>query len=339
MAERNFDRRSPSDGYRVGIVNPTTLVAKELASILEERHFPAARTVLIDATGKAEGVLTEVGGAASVVIGASAEAFDDLDLVFFCGSGEKNAPWISRHQEDGFIAIDLSESAALPEESLPVVAGVNSDAIGEETSLILSPAAFAVPLVVLVDAIRKAFPFEMAAAAVTRPASHFDQTGIDEMYQQTVSVLNLKTVPFEVFDRQTAFTAYSPADAQREETLALAQLRAILGGDVPVSLLLTQASLFHANTIALFVAFREVPAEERLREVLARHPAIYIAGEEDLVTTVDAAGKDEIVIGRIARAEGGFWIWSATDNLRRGSALNGALIAEALVEKFGPKPN
>jgi aspartate-semialdehyde dehydrogenase len=338
MADRNFDRRSPADGYRVGIVNPTTLIAKELAGILEERGFPYSRIDLIDDTGEDEGTLTEVAGAAAVVIEASPDAFAGLDVVFFCGPAEKNARWIARHDEDGFIAIDLSDSAAAPEESLPVVAGVNSDAIGPETSVILSPAAFAVPLILLLDALRRTFPIEMAVASITRPASHFDQKGIDEMFKQTVNVLNLKPFPQAVFDRQTAFTEYSPADAPREETLALSQLHAILG-DVPVSLLMTQASLFHSNTMALFVAFREMPEEERLREVLARHPAIYVADGEDPLTSVDAAGKDEIIVGRIARGDRGFWIWTATDNFRRSTALNAAMIAEALVERFGPRPN
>lgn len=338
MAARNFDRRSPADGYRLGIVNPTTLVGKELAGILEERGFPYARIDLIDDTGEAEGALTEVAGAAAVVREASAESFVGLDLVFFCGPSEKNGRWIARHQEDGFIAIDLSDSAAAPEESLPVVAGVNADAIGDETRVILSPASFVLPLILVLDTLRKAFPVESAVATVTRPASHFDQKGIDELFQQTVTILNLKPFPREVFDRQTAFTAYSPADARREEALALSQLHAILG-DVPVSLLMTQASLFHAHAMALFVTFREVPSEERLREILGRDPAIYIADEQDLVSSVDAAGKDEVLVGRIAPGERGFWIWTVTDNLRRSTALNAALIAETLVERFSPRPN
>ena len=339
MADRNFDRRSPADGYRIGIVNPTTLVGRELASILEERGFPAARMVPIDASGENEGTLTEIGGAATVLLPASPDVFDDLDLVFFCGPAEKSAAWIARRHDDGFIAIDLSETAVAPEESLPVVAGVNSNAIDEETTLILSAAPFALPLILILHALRKHLEVESAVATVTRPASHFDQKGIDEMYQQTVSVLNLGPLPREVFDRQTAFTAYPPADAEREEALALAQLRAILGTEVPVSLLLTQASLFHGNAMALFVTFREMPDEERLREVLGRHPAIYVADQADALTTVDAAGKDEVIVGRIARGERGFWIWTATDNLRRATALNAALIAEALLERFGPRPN
>ncbi|HSN68731.1 MAG TPA: Asd/ArgC dimerization domain-containing protein, partial [Thermoanaerobaculia bacterium] len=305
MAERNFDRRSPADGYRIGIVNPTTLVGRELASILEERGFPAARIVPIDATGENEGTLTEIGGAASVVLAATPDAFDDLDLVFFCGPAEKNAPWLARHHDDGFIAIDLSETAVAPQESLPIVAGVNSDAIGEETTLILSAAPFVLPLIIVLDAVRKFFPVESAIATVTRPASHFDQKGIDEMYQQTVSVLNLKPLPREVFDRQTAFTAYSPADAEREEALARGQLRAILGGELGVSLMLTQASLFHGHAMALYLTFREMPEEDRFREILGRHPAIYVADEADALTTADAAGKDEVIVGRIARDERG----------------------------------
>ncbi|HEY0591545.1 MAG TPA: hypothetical protein VGF40_07240, partial [Thermoanaerobaculia bacterium] len=291
MADRNFDRRSPADGYRLGIVNPTTLIGKELAGILEERGFPYSRIDLIDDTGEADGALTEIAGSAAVVSEASPDSFAGLDVVFFCGPAEKNTRWIARHDEDGFIAIDLSDRAAAPEESLPVVAGVNSDAIGPETGVILSPAAFALPLILVLDALRRAFPIEMAVASITRPASHFDQKGIDELFQQTANVLNLQPFPRDVFDRQTAFTAYSPSDAQREEGLALSQLHAILG-DVPVSLMMTQASLFHSNTMALFVAFREMPEEERLRDVLARHPAIYVADDQDLVTSVDAAGKD-----------------------------------------------
>jgi aspartate-semialdehyde dehydrogenase len=338
MADRNFDRRSSADGYRVGIVNPTTLVGKELASILVERGFPASRIDLIDDTGEAEGALTEVGGAAAVVTEASPEAFAGLDIVFFCGSADKNARWAARHQEDGFIAIDLSESAALPDESLPVAAGVNTDAIRDETTLILSPASIALPLIVIVDALRRYFPVETAVASVTRPASHFGQKGFDELFQQTINVLNLQPYPREVFDRQAAFTAYVPADAGKEEGLALAQIHAILG-ELPVALMVTHSSLFHSNVMSLFVTFRDMPSEERLREVLGRHPAIYVADDEDLLTSIDAAGKDEVVVGRIARAERGFWIWSTTDNLRRSSALNAALIAESLIDRFGPRPN
>ncbi|MFN2238823.1 MAG: hypothetical protein ABR524_05490, partial [Thermoanaerobaculia bacterium] len=116
MTEWNYLKRSPAEGYRIAIVNPLTLVGKELASILGERNFPYANIALIDTAGDEEGTLTDFDGAASVVVNASEEAFEALDLVFFTGPGEKNEPWLGRHHEMGFVAIDLSQPAGLPGE-------------------------------------------------------------------------------------------------------------------------------------------------------------------------------------------------------------------------------
>ena len=43
-------------GYRLGIVNPLTLVGNEVKTILRERNFPFAKVTLLDSTGKADRV-------------------------------------------------------------------------------------------------------------------------------------------------------------------------------------------------------------------------------------------------------------------------------------------
>ncbi|MGH9456614.1 MAG: Asd/ArgC dimerization domain-containing protein [Thermoanaerobaculia bacterium] len=341
MPLRTFSRRSPADGYRVGIVNPLTLVAKELKAILAERSFPYARIDLIDTTGTETGTLTEVDGAASVVVAASDESFAELDLVFFTGPAERNEPWIGRYRDEEFIAIDLSQVPALAGEGRAVVAGVNDDQLNDDDGLIVSPQAFVVPVILILAALARKFAIGTAAATVTRPASEFDQAGIDELFQQTLNVLNLKSFPTTIFDRQAAFTMYPPEDGVAAERAAGAQLRAILQ-NVSVSLQLLQAPMFHSNGVSLFVSLDGQPTEESVREALARPASLYVVPEDEAVTTIDAAGKDEVVIGRIAQDEanpGAFWIWAAADNLRRGSALNAALVAEALVDRFAPKPN
>lgn len=342
MKQTNFTRRSPADGYRLGIVNPLTLVAKELAEILRERVFPYARIELIDTTGEAVGTLTEVDEAAMVVTPASDEAFADLDLVFFCGPSEKNEPWLSRHDELGFLAIDLAQPPSLPDQGIPVVAGVNAHSIGEDQTLLLSPDPFVLPVILLLDRLRQAFPIELAAATVTRPASEFGQEGIDELFQQTIKVLNLEAYPTEVFGRQAAFTVWPPPEAKSRETLASLHLREVLGRHFPVSLQLVQGPLFHSHVISLFVVMSEETDEVQVMEALAKNEGVAAPGGDDPVTTTDAAGKDEIVIGRVSRDDAnprGVWIWAAVDNLRRGSALNGVMIAEALATRHGPKPN
>ncbi|HEX3110008.1 MAG TPA: hypothetical protein VHU41_13020, partial [Thermoanaerobaculia bacterium] len=94
-------------GYRIAIVNPTTLVGAEIKTILRERAFPFDRVVLLDTTGEAAGALTDVGDEPAVVRPASAEELADVDLVFFCGPAAANREWLER--ENDAIAIDLSQ--------------------------------------------------------------------------------------------------------------------------------------------------------------------------------------------------------------------------------------
>ena len=53
-------------------------------------------------------------------------------------------------------------------------------------------------------------------------------------------------------------------------------------------------------------------------------------------TPIDAAGRDEVLVGRLRADAGvpggrGLLLWLTADNLRKGAALNAVQIAERLV--------
>jgi aspartate-semialdehyde dehydrogenase len=55
----------------------------------------------------------------------------------------------------------------------------------------------------------------------------------------------------------------------------------------------------------------------------------------------DAAGKDEVLVGRIRQdsaCPNGLALWVVSDNLRKGAALNSIQIAEELVARNCLKP-
>src|SRR5437868_2346762 len=95
-------------GYRIGIINPLTLVGTEIQTILRQRSFPLAKTVLL-ATGESAGALTEADGEPTYVLPVSDDELEDLDLVFFCGPAEANREWLQRAEDDQFVAIDLTQ--------------------------------------------------------------------------------------------------------------------------------------------------------------------------------------------------------------------------------------
>ena len=74
---------------------------------------------------------------------------------------------------------------------------------------------------------------------------------------------------------------------------------------------------------------RELSADAA-REALAAAPSIALG---ELPTPADAAGRDEVLVGRVRRdptVERGLCLWVVNDNLRKGAALNAVQIAELL---------
>ena len=317
-------------GFRLGIVNPLTLVGNEVKTILRERSLPFEHVTLLDSTGKNAGALTEVADEAAVVTAVSDDELEDLDLVFFCGPPANNREWIERYRDDAFIAIDLSQPSTTESGKL-TVAGVNLDELRDER-LIVSPHPVAIPLALMLHQIETLSRIESCTATVVQPASEFEQIGVEELAQQTISVLNVRAMPKEVFDRQLAFNLY-PAP-ERNEEFVIDQVHHLVDPDIELAMLITQGTIFHGHTFSLFVKTRDplniVEINNRLRD----NAAIALPDVDEAFGTIDAAGKDQVLVAEV-RADpairGGFWVWAVCDNLRRSSALNAVLIAEKLL--------
>jgi len=320
-----------SAGYRVGIVNPLTLVGNEIKTILRERSFPFAKVALLDATGKAAGALTDVSDEPAVVSAISDDELEDLDLVFFCGPPAGNREWIDHHREDRFAVIDVSQPSTIEKGKL-AIAGINLDDIKGTDTLLISPHPVTIPIALILHQIETLSAVELCTATVVQPASEFEQIGVEELAQQTISVLNIQTVPKEVFDRQLAFNLY-PALEHNEEFI-VEQIRTLTDPDVQFALLITQGTIFHGHTFSLFLKTRDDLSVDQITSRLRENPAIVLPEGDQTFGTIDAAGKDEVLVAEVRRdptIRGGFWVWAVCDNLRRSSALNAVLVAEKVL--------
>jgi aspartate-semialdehyde dehydrogenase len=324
-------RPKSSAGYHLGIVNPQTLVGNEIKTILRERSFPFDKVVLLDSTGKGAGALSEVDDEPAVVAAASDDELEDLDLVFFCGPPAGNREWIERYRDDKFVVIDVSQPSTIEHGRL-AVAGINLDDIAEGDRLLISPHPVAIPVALIVHQVEMASRLEACTTTVVQPASEFEQIGVEELAQQTISVLNIKSVPKAVFDRQLAFNLY-PA-LERNEEFIVEQIRTLTDPDAQLALLITQGTIFHSHTFSLFLKTRDELPVDQIVNRLRDNPALVLPKSDESFGTIDAAGKDEVLIAEVRRdptIRGGFWVWAVCDNLRRSSALNAVLVAEKIL--------
>src|SRR5207244_2799140 len=108
----------------------------------------------------------------------------------------------------------------------------------------------------------------------------------------------------------------------------VAQVRALTDPDTQLALFVTQGTIFHSHTFSLFIRTEEAIDVERIKSALRESSAMTVADADEQIGTIDAAGKDEVLIAEVRGDAGGVWVWAVCDNLRRGSALNAVLAAE-----------
>jgi aspartate-semialdehyde dehydrogenase len=84
---------------------------------------------------------------------------------------------------------------------------------------------------------------------------------------------------------------------------------------------------------ALWVEFEAELDAAEARKLLGAAPSVRI---EELPSPGKAAGEDEVLVGRIRRdptVERGLALFLASDNLRKGAALNAIQIAELVMQR------
>jgi len=315
-------------GYRVGIVNPMTLVGHEITTILRDRGFPFAKITLLDSGGESAGALTEINAEPAVVAPVSQEGLDDLDLVFFCGPADANREWMARHETDDFIAVDLSQPSTAEDGKL-AIAGVNLEEIVQGDDVLISPHPIAIPIAMILHQLATLSPVESCVATVVEPASELGQEAIEELAAQTMGVLTVQPVPQTVFDRQVAFNLFPAVDGH--EPYIVEQVRGLTDARTELAMLVTQGTIFHSHTFSLFIRSKEPLTRDRILDAFRTNPALALPEGDQQFGTIDAAGKDEVLIAEVRpdpASRNGFWVWAVCDNLRRSSALNAVLLAE-----------
>jgi aspartate-semialdehyde dehydrogenase len=118
-----------------------------------------------------------------------------------------------------------------------------------------------------------------------------------------------------------------------EESKLRAETRKIMElPDLPIQATCVRVPVMVGHAEAVWIETENELTAERARELLAGAPSVRI---EEFPSPGKAAGIDDVLVGRIRRdptVEQGLALFLASDNLRKGAALNAIQIAELLLD-------
>ena len=315
--------------YRIAIAGASSLLGKELKDALADSSLAASNITLLD-EDEGLGKLDQMGDEITFVQAIEPDAFDHLDFTFFCGSEEMTRKHWREALRAGSTVLDLT--GALEQEAGVLVRSpwVGSEDISADlfTPAIVPAHPAALALALLMDRLQQAAPIRSAAATILLPASEFGRVAMDELHQQTVSLLSFQSLPRFTFDAQAAYNLLCAFGENAKASLAAAEARirrqysALAGRRLaPLALQVIGAPVFHGHSFSVAVELERPVDSGALEEALGGDHVDVILEDTDSPSNLSATGQNDVLVR--LRVEPGtrsestrLWLWAASDNLR-----------------------
>jgi aspartate-semialdehyde dehydrogenase len=336
------------DGYKVGVLGATGAVGSTILGVLAERDFPAAEVVPF-ASERSAGREIEWGEEELECRALSEETIQGLDLVLSSAGGAVSSEWAPKLVEAGAVVVDNTSYWRMHEDVPLVVAEVNPEAAADHRGIVANPNCTTMVLMMVLAPIHRAVGLERVVVSTYQAVSGTGQRAIDELRSQSAAVLaGDENPPAAVYPHRIAFnvlpqveTFVDGDDYTTEERKVMAETRKILGigGEVAISATCARVPVFSGHSESVNVQTGDDLSPEECRELLAEAPGVIVAddpGAGRYPMAIDAAGRDEVLAGRIRRdpdRERTLNLWVVGDNLRKGAATNAVQVAELLVER------
>ncbi len=310
------------------VVGASTLLGKEL--IEELNTSETAWDLRLADTGESSGQLVAGGDEALVVQPLSPGIFESRDVAFFAAEPQTTRSHWREAQTAGAAVIDLT--TALESEPGAVVRSpwIPGSVIPPTNTAVVIPAhPAAIMLGIVASRLASAFNQVLLAATVLEPASQQGSSGLDEMHQQTASLLGFHSLPQEVYDAQVAFNLrIGLGGAAKVDMGAIAStirrhLKAIAGESIAssVTLQLVQAPVFHGYTMSVYAQLSGNADATTVRRALHGGVVHLTNPHEEAPSNQSVVQEPGIAIALTEECPSpdgtrGFWLWIAADNLK-----------------------
>jgi aspartate-semialdehyde dehydrogenase len=333
--------------YRVGVLGATGAVGSTILEILHERDFPASEVVAF-ASERSAGKKVPFGDGELTCVVPDDETIKGIDILISSAGGSVSAEWAPKFSEAGAVVVDNTSYWRMHEDVPLVVAEVNPEAAENHKGIIANPNCTAMVMMLVLAPIHREAGLERLILSSYQAVSGTGQKAIAELTEQAGQVLNGEEIDDpKVYPHQIAFNVIPQVetfkdgdDYTTEERKVMAETRKILGlGDeVKISATCARVPVFTGHSESLNIETREDLSPERAREILAAAENVIVVDDPAAgryPTSLDAAGVDQTLVGRIRRDPGQektLNLWLSGDNLRKGAATNAVQVAELLVE-------
>ncbi len=334
--------------FNVAVAGATGAVGNQMIKCLEEADFPV-QSIKFLASARSVGRKMRFKGDLIAVEELKEDSFKGVDIALFSAGGGTSEKFAPHAAKDGCVVVDNSSAWRMDPDVPLVVPEVNPQAIAQYTKkgIIANPNCSTIQMVVALNPIQKKYGIKRIVVSTYQAVSGTGKKAIDELFDQTRSLINFLDWEKKVYPHRIAFNCLPHIDVflkngyTKEEMKMVNETRKILEDDsIGVTATTVRVPVFYSHSESVNVETREPVSAQEVKSLLENSPGIKVVDDPEhnlypLATA--AAGQDLTLVGRIRDDESianGINMWIVADNIRKGAATNAVQIAQLLAEQY-----
>ena len=333
-------------GYKIAVAGATGNVGHEILKILDERNFPVDDVVAL-ASSRSVGKEVSFGDTDLKVQDLANFDFKGTDIILSSCGGSISAEHSPRAAKAGAVVIDNTSHFRMDPDVPLIVPEVNPEAMADHTkrNIIANPNCSTIQMTLALKPIHNAAKIKRVVVSTYQSVSGSGKAAMDELFNQTKGVYMNDSPTPRVYQKQIAFNVIPHIDSfmedgmTKEEWKMMVETKKILDPSIQVCANCVRVPVFVGHAEMINVELENELSATDAKALWRDFDGITLVDleQEDLeyVTPTEIQGEDDVYISRVREditVENGLNFWCATDNLRKGAALNAVQIAELLIE-------
>jgi aspartate-semialdehyde dehydrogenase len=302
---------------RIGVVGATGAVGVITRELLRSRGYGNVRYF---ASSRSAGQTLD----GKVVEEATPDVLSagDIDVFLFSVGTGASRELVPHAVAGGAVAVDKSSAYRL-EPGIPlVVPEVNANRALENEGIIANPNCCTIPLTCVLEPLHAAVGLTRVRVATYQSVSGAGAQAMDRLRAESPADHDLRmdwTFDGEEFDEESKL---------RDETRKIMELP-----ELPIQATCVRVPVMVGHAEAVWLETEEPLTAEQAEAILGKAASIRL---DAFPSPGKAAGIDDVLVGRIRKdptVENGIALFLASDNLRKGAALNAIQIAELVLDR------
>ncbi|GHV52959.1 aspartate-semialdehyde dehydrogenase [Deltaproteobacteria bacterium] len=329
----------------VAVAGASGAVGREMLKTLEGRKFPAAKVIAL-ASSRSAGARLPFQGGELLVEEMTEDSFKGVDIALFSAGGGTSLKFAPHAVKAGCVVIDNSAAWRMDDRCPLVVPEVNAEDVKKHNGIIANPNCSTIQMVVALQPLHAVSRIKRVVVSTFQAVSGTGQKGVRELDAQVRQIFNMQDPEISVYPHQIAFNClphidvFLDNDYTKEEMKMVNETVKIMGdANIKVTATTVRVPVFYGHSECVNVETEKKITAKEARVILSQAPGVRVLDnpkENIYPLAIDAAGEDEVFVGRIREDESianGLNLWVVADNIRKGAALNAVQIAEILIKE------